>query len=209
MKKIKICGMREIENIKAITSLDIDYIGFIFYSKSKRFIGLNYPPEAIEEIPNNIQKVGVFVNEEKETVFKTVKKYKLDYIQLHGNESSEDCKFYKDQAIKVIKAISINSKSDFKQLPIYEDYCDIFLLDTKTPDYGGSGNSFDWTLLQYYNSSTPFLLSGGLGIENINEAIQLITDSRLIGFDLNSQLEDKPALKNKEKTKKIIKIIKS
>lgn len=209
MKKIKICGMREIENIKAIISLDIDYIGFIFYPKSKRFIGLDYPLEAIEKIPNNIQKVGVFVNEEKEIVFNIVKKYKLDYIQLHGNESLEDCKFYKDNNIKVIKAISINCKSDFKQLPIYEDYCDIFLLDTKTPDYGGSGNSFDWTLLQYYNSTTPFLLSGGLGIENINEAIQLITDSRLIGFDLNSQLEDKPAFKNKEKTKKIIKIIKS
>ncbi|MGL5274121.1 MULTISPECIES: phosphoribosylanthranilate isomerase [Myroides] len=188
MKKIKICGMFDPKNIDTISQEDIDLMGFIFYSKSKRYVREDIN-KAVDNLPQHIKKVGVFVNATREEVIKRITQYHLDYVQLHGDESPEDCAYYKDKGIKVIKAFSIGQVADLEMVAPYSNYCDLFIFDTPTSDYGGSGLSFDWDVLKHYRQDTPYLLSGGLGLHNIESAL-LLRDDRLIGFDLNSKLEN-------------------
>ncbi|AJH13427.1 phosphoribosylanthranilate isomerase [Myroides profundi] len=205
MKKIKICGMFDIDNINSVGQEHIDMMGFIFYPKSKRYVSTDIN-KAVDNLPHPIQKVGVFVNATREEITQRIKHYKLDYIQLHGNESPEDCAYHKEQGIKVIKAFSIGVKEDFSQIEQYESYCDLFVFDTPTPEYGGSGLSFDWDVLQHYQGSTPYLLSGGLGLHNIQSAL-LLRDDRLAGFDLNSKLENDQHHKEITLVRKLVKEI--
>ncbi|MEC4112953.1 phosphoribosylanthranilate isomerase [Myroides pelagicus] len=194
MKQVKICGMKDPENIKQLCKLPIDYIGLIFYPKSKRYIG-HIEETILDSIPTSVKKVGVFVNEKTEEVLHKKKNYKLDYIQLHGNETVNDCALYKTNGINVIKAFSIGKNEDLEQTLAYSPYCDAFIFDTPTPTFGGSGKVFNWNLLNEYQGNTPYLLSGGLGIHNIQEAMN-IQDNRLIGYDINSQIEQEHYLKN-------------
>ncbi|KUF37856.1 phosphoribosylanthranilate isomerase [Myroides marinus] len=188
MKKIKICGMFDPKNIDTISQEDIDLMGFIFYPKSKRYVREDIN-KAVDNLPHHIKKVGVFVNATREEVIKLITQYHLDYVQLHGDESPEDCAYYKEKGIKVIKAFSIGQVTDLEKVAPYSNYCDLFIFDTPTSDYGGSGLSFDWDVLKHYRQDTPYLLSGGLGLHNIESAL-LLRDDRLIGFDLNSKLEN-------------------
>jgi len=176
------------KNINIISQEDIDLMGFIFYPKSKRYVREDIN-NAVDNLPNHIKKVGVFVNATREEVTKRITQYHLDYVQLHGDESPEDCAYYKEKGIKVIKAFSIGQVDDLKKVAHYSNYCDLFIFDTPTSDYGGSGLSFDWGVLQHYRQNTPYLLSGGLGLHNIKSAL-LLRNDRLIGFDLNSKLEN-------------------
>lgn len=189
--------MREAANIAAISALNIDYMGFIFYEKSLRYVEDASP--ILENCPSHIQKVGVFVNSSIEYIIEKINDFQLQVVQLHGNESVALITSLKEQiapkGIQIWKAISIEKGFDFSTLAMYVPWVDYFLFDTKTPNYGGSGQKFDWTTLEQYQYSTPFFLSGGISPEDKTHIKQL-DFKQLYGLDLNSKFEISPALKN-------------
>jgi len=194
--KIKVCGLRDAENIKAVSALGPDYMGFIFYNKSARFVG-NIAAEILDAIPAHINKTAVFVDENAKTISALIDKYNFDFVQLHGNETPAFCKSLRDQAV-VIKAFGVNKNFDFSQLTKYKNKVDLFLFDTKTDLHGGSGKSFDWSILDKYDMEIPFLLSGGLGLDNLEE-VKKMTHPQFYGVDLNSKFETSPGVKDIEK----------
>jgi phosphoribosylanthranilate isomerase len=206
--KVKICGMKFPENIQAVAALNPDYMGFIFYHGSKRHVGEGFPKKILESIPKGIKKVGVFVNEPLADVIKKNVEFGFDFIQLHGNESPEYCKELNLEKLLLIKAFNLHDDFDFSELEAYQPYCQYFLFDSQTAFYGGSGKSFNWLILSQYRLKTSFFLSGGLGPENISEALK-INHPMLFGFDLNSKLESEPGLKNTDQTKQMIEKIKT
>ena len=209
--QIKVCGNNNVENFRALTELEPDYVGFIFYDKSKRFV----QDEAVFTIFPHAEKVGVFVNETSENILKKVEEYRLDVVQLHGDETAEFCKELINQKhlrlltdesfldFKIWKAIGVRSEEDFQQLTTYQQVVDSFVFDTKSADYGGTGKKFDWQLLTNYQLSTPFLLSGGIQLEDAC-ILKNFQHPRCIGFDINSGFESKPGIKNIEKVKLFI-----
>jgi phosphoribosylanthranilate isomerase len=198
--KIKVCGMKFHENIMQLVDLKPDYIGFIFYKASKRFVGENFNFSEIKNIPPEIKKVGVFVNSSKNYIFEQKEKYKLDFIQLHGNESPEFCNELSKYGLHLIKAFQIDNEFDLSMCKSFESSVQFFLFDTKTSNFGGSGQNFDWNLLEKYNLDTKFMLSGGIGLGNI-EKINTFKHKKLFAIDLNSQFELEPAKKDIEKLK--------
>ncbi|MDP4188007.1 MAG: phosphoribosylanthranilate isomerase, partial [Bacteroidota bacterium] len=128
--KIKICGLREAGNIREIASLNPDFMGFIFYPSSKRFVGENFDGEMLKNIPEHIAKVGVFVNESLEKVEYLYQKFGMDFVQLHGNEHPEYCQKLKEKNIKIIKAFSVPADFDAGICKTYESCCNYFLFDT-------------------------------------------------------------------------------
>jgi phosphoribosylanthranilate isomerase len=197
--------MRDAENIKAVAALSPDYMGFIFYKDSPRFVD-ELPMDVLGGLSVTINKVAVFVNEDIETIREIIDKYNFDFVQLHGNESPAFCKRLKDDAI-VIKAFGIDKNFDFKQLEKYKNKADLFLFDTKTSAHGGSGLTFDWNILDKYEMEIPFFLSGGLSPDNIEE-VKSITHPAFYGVDLNSKFEISPGLKDIEKLEKAFGTIK-
>lgn len=193
--KLKVCGMKYPQNINQLIELLPDYIGFIFYPKSKRYMADFTNPEVLKAIPDNIKKVGVFVNESVEGIRTAIEKFCLDVVQLHGNENPESCKKLKEFGFKIIKAFQVHEDFDFAQLDEYKDFCDYFLFDTQTPLYGGSGHKFDWQLLKKNDNEKPFFLSGGIGLEDV-ESIRNIKNLNIHAIDVNSKFEIEPALKN-------------
>lgn len=194
--KIKICGMKYPENILEVSQLLPDYLGFIFYEKSSRYFDGEIP-----EIPKSIKKVGVFVDASLEEITSKIKKYGLDLIQLHGNETSEFCQKFKNKNIEIIKVFSVDDDFNFNILEQYEQVCDYFLFDTKGKLHGGNGFTFNWQILEKYKSNKPFFLSGGIGIEEIELVKSLqCNDSTntlpIFAIDVNSKFEIKPGLKN-------------
>ncbi len=206
--KIKICGLKDTFNIRKVSEANPDYMGFIFYPKSPRFVGEKFSKNTLETIPESIIKTAVFVNETLENIGNIVNNYGFEAVQLHGNESQAMCKELKEQKLTIIKAFAIDEVFDFKTLIPYEIHCDYFLFDTKTPNFGGSGKTFDWTLLWHYQLETPFFLSGGLGAENLYEVLKLKHD-KLYGLDFNSKLEDAPGLKNIQMINKVLDTIRN
>lgn len=201
MKKLlKVCGMREAANIKELAALSPDFMGFIFYPPSSRFVS-TIDENTIKSIPKKIRKVGVFVNENVLKIKDIAKNFRLDVIQLHGDESPDVCMKLKSEGYVVIKAFHIASADDFSDMLDYEGTCDYFLFDTKTQGYGGSGMTFDWTFLDRYTGQTPFLLSGGIRLESVQDLWKL-NHPKLAGFDINSGFEVKPALKDIDLVKK-------
>lgn len=206
--KIKICGMKTPKNIQEIVSLNPDLIGFIFYKKSRRYIDKSTLQSSIQKIPAPIKKVGVFVNETNDVIQAIAQQYALDIIQLHGEESIAQCQALHEKGFNIIKAFPIQDKIDIEVLATYIPYCSAFLFDTKTSQYGGSGQAFNWNILQNYTLDKPFYLSGGIGLSNIKQALK-IKHPALIGFDCNSQLEDEAGLKNYNHTKQLINTIRN
>lgn len=197
---LKVCGMREAANISAISNLEIDMIGFIFYEKSARFI--KEDPTNIQQVKSidNQKTVGVFVNAQIPEVLDKLGTYELDYIQLHGDESPEYCQNLKAvwPEIQIIKAFSVDQNFDFAKTLPYQSTCSLFLFDTKGEKRGGNGIRFDWTLLNNYDGELPFLLSGGIDLEHVEE-IKNFRHPKLIGIDLNSRFEFSPGLKDVDK----------
>lgn len=193
--EIKVCGMRNSENVKALVELKPDYIGFIFYAKSKRFAEGELDKDIINNLPDSIKKVGVFVNESIDKIHTICQEYNLTFVQLHGDESVEDCIKMKSLNYKVIKAFGIDEDFNFDSLSVYEPYVDYFLFDTKTKDYGGSGQVYDWEVLKQYKGQKPYFLSGGIGEDNIDNAFEF-QDERMQVLDLNSKFEIEAGLKN-------------
>jgi len=202
--KVKVCGMKYSENINQISELRPDYMGFIFYNKSSRFVYDILMPSQLKKLPKSIKKVGVFVNETISEIETISKKYKLDYIQLHGDESSMFCKELKENKHKIIKAFQIDDTFDFSILNEYKGNVDYFLFDTKSKTYGGSGKKFNWNVLSNYDNKTPFFLSGGINEKDISEIKKLKT-LHIEAIDINSCFEISPALKNIPKVSKFIK----
>lgn len=208
--KIKVCGMKYSDNIAQLAQLPIHLMGMIFYSKSPRYIDKLSDGEiqSISQVTTHasIDRVGVFVNEDIETVKQMIDKYLLDMVQLHGNESPEYCKEL-NKIIPVIKAFSIGDASDLEQTKEYQGIWGYFLFDTKTSQYGGSGQKFDWSILNSYKGKTPFLLSGGITVEDA-ESIKAIKHPKFYGVDINSRFEIEPALKDIKQIQKFIKALK-
>ena len=200
---IKICGMRDAENIIAAAELKPDIMGFIFYPGSPRFAGKLLNPEIVADLPSGIRKAGVFVNAEYEEISKTAGKFSLSMVQLHGNETPELCCRIKDSGIEVIKAFNIRDSMSFSMCKDFIESADYFLFDTSTVNHGGSGQKFDWKLLDRFKSWNPFFLSGGISPSDSSHILR-ISNSALYGIDLNSRFEIKPGLKDIQKLKGFI-----
>lgn len=198
--KLKVCGMKDPSNILEVVSLKPDYIGFIFYKGSKRYVD-GLLPSFVKNLPAGIKKTGVFVDEEMGKIEGLVAHYGLNAVQLHGSESAAYCqqikKILAPEGIEVIKAFGVNEHFDFSVLRDYHAV-DFFLFDTQTPDHGGSGKTFNWQLLNGYTLDKPYFLSGGIGLESIQQLKQ-IDDTRLYAIDVNSRFELAPGLKDIDK----------
>lgn len=201
--KIKVCGMRDPENISGVVAALPDFLGFIFYPKSKRFVGPDFSDEALTVIPGSVMKVGVFVNELPGKVIETCVKLNFTVAQLHGSESPDYCRQIKASGLTVFKAFSVDDSFDFEQLSGYAQVCDYFLFDTKGHLPGGTGLKFNWQLLKEYKGSVPFFLSGGIGPDDL-EAIRNFEHPRWRGIDINSGFETVPAIKDVEKVRNFI-----
>ena len=200
--KLKVCGLTNPGNIEQLSTMQIDYMGFIFYKKSPRYINENISFEFARSIPKHIQKTGVFVNEDTYSIFNAIAHYDLDLVQLHGEETEVVCKELKP-FVKVIKAFGINENFDLRTLGKYVPHVDYFLFDTYTKNYGGSGKQFDHRILKNYNYDIPFFLSGGID-ENSIEAIKQLNHPQLLAIDINSKFEITPGLKDISKINSFI-----
>jgi len=200
-KLIKVCGMREAENIREAEALGIDWMGFIFWPQSSRYVA-----ERPSYLPTRCKRVGVFVDEQIEQVRQIAEDYALDIIQLHGNESPEYARTLDGRTL--IKAFNIATADDLAQTRPYEGIVDLFLFDTKGRTVGGNGEKFDWTVLESYQGATPFLLSGGIGPDDA-ERIRAFRHPRCIGIDLNSRFEVSPAFKDIDRLRGFVKQIRS
>jgi phosphoribosylanthranilate isomerase len=197
--KLKVCGMKYSQNITEIENLFPDLMGFIFYEKSKRFFNL---PEI--NLNNKVKRVGVFVNENIQEIKNKIKKYKLDYVQLHGEENVNFCNTLQP-FVKIIKVFKIDYNFNFKKTEEFEEVCDYFLFDTKSQLHGGSGKKFDWNLLKNYNCKKDFFLSGGIDIGDIEEIKKIVNSYPIAGIDVNSKFELDNLEKDKEKINLLIK----
>lgn len=191
--------MRDPENLQDLLELPIDYVGLIFYKKSKRFVQKELPKIDFK----GKKKVGVFVNESLENIKKKSKQFDFVTIQLHGSESPEFCKKLTEKNFKIIKAFSVDDKFDFSKTKGYEPFCDYFLFDTKGKLPGGNGYTFDWKILKNYKGEIPFFLSGGINIIHV-EMLKELNIRHLHSIDLNSGFEKEPALKDISLLKKFI-----
>ena len=183
--------MKYPENILEVSELLPDFLGFIFWEKSSRYFDGEIP-----EIPKSIKKVGVFVNATLEEISFKIKKYDLDLIQLHGNESPKFCEKLKKENIEIIKVFSVNDDFDFSLLKPFENTCNYFLFDTKGKLPGGNGITFNWQILQQYKLTKPIFLSGGIGLDEIENIKKL--NLPIYAIDVNSKFEIEAGLKNIE-----------
>lgn len=205
--------MRDAKNIAEVAALPIDYMGFIFYKKSARCVtDIIYPDSVLNLVKvNNIKKVGVFVNENIENISSKVVDYQLDVVQLHGNETNDFIQSIrilynrKGLPLRVIKSVPIFEKNDFEKIYDYPD-ADFLLLDTKTPLHGGSGQKFDWNLLNGVAFPKPFFLSGGIDLDDA-ETINNLNINNLYGIDVNSKFEIRAALKDVEMVERFVRAI--
>lgn len=183
--------MRAKANIEQVALLQPDYVGFIFYPQSKRYVGDAF------EIPllTGVKKTGVFVNANLDEIKLQIEKHNLNAVQLHGHEPAAFCVAIRNLKVEVIKAFGVGPGFDWGFLSSYQEAVDYFLFDTQTPQWGGSGISFDWNMLQGYTLSVPFFLSGGLQEKNLSEALCLHHPA-LVGFDFNSGVEVAPGMKD-------------
>lgn len=202
---IKVCGMRDIENINQLQELDIDFMGIIRYSKSKRVVD-DIQKEKVALQTMNKGTVGVYVNETFEKILQDVIPLQLDVIQLHGDENPAFAKALLEIDIKIFKAFQITEEFDFDSLKEWEELADqyvgklFFLFDTATPNYGGSGKKFNWSILDSYKGEVPFLLSGGISKDDV-AIVKDIKHKMFLGVDLNSKFETAPGVKNIEEIK--------
>ena len=188
--------MRDAQNIRDVESLGVDWIGMIFWPKSKRYVA-----EVPSYLPEHLKKVGVFVDSTLDDILQHISDYQLDIIQLHGQESPDFAKALKPHTI--IKAFNIEKADDLLQTEKYEGIADYFLFDTKGKMVGGNGQKFDWSVLTAYQGKTPFLLSGGIGPEDV-ESVKSFHHPRCIGIDLNSRFESEPGYKDINQLKTFI-----
>ena len=206
--------MRDAANIAEVGALPIHFMGFIFYEKSPRFV--TDAIEVLRSSPEDLTRVGVFVNADIDYVLDKILEYELNAVQLHGTETPlyvhdlavfmwKKHKIQPSVEVEIIKAFSIDEHFDFNKTKDYKGLVDYFLFDTKTPNYGGAGIKFDWTILKKYQEETPFLLAGGITEHDVEAVLELEKEMpQLYGLDLNSKFEIEPALKDAEKLRGFI-----
>lgn len=214
---IKVCGMRDADNIREVKALDIDWMGFIFWQDSPRYVqqissraGIIPDYSSLKELETLPKRVGVFVDDMPQNIVTRVVNYELDMVQLHGSESPvmiDNLRRTLDPdihpGIQIMKALSISSKEDLNRYHEYVGHVDYFLFDTKTPLVGGSGEQFDWNILEDYDGDVPFLLSGGIGPDDVAR-LKAFHHPQMIGVDLNSRFETAPAVKDVEKLRTFV-----
>ena len=189
--------MREPNNIAALSDLQPDYMGFIFWAPSSRYVN-----ETTPKLDQRIKKTGVFVDASVDYIQSSISTHQLQAVQLHGEETPNYCQLIQGFGVEVIKAFYVKNVFDFSALEAYESSCDFFLFDTKGALPSGNGYTFDWSLLKEYPSQKPFFLSGGIGLENTQEIKELLnTDLPLFAIDVNSKFELAPGLKKIEELK--------
>ncbi|HZI25552.1 MAG TPA: phosphoribosylanthranilate isomerase [Chryseolinea sp.] len=198
---IKVCGMRDHQNIAQVAAFEPQYLGFIFYEKSPRFVGNDFVLP--RELPSSIKKVGVFVNENNRVILDKTRLLGLDFIQLHGNESPGQALQLKSEGLKIIKAFSIDNEFDFATTQPYREAVNFFLFDTKGKYFGGNAKTFNWNVLENYDQQMPFFLSGGLSAENVRD-VQRLSKLNIHALDLNSGVEDRPGLKSITKLRALL-----
>ena len=199
MTKIKICGITNKEDALHAASLNVDMIGFVFYKRSKRYIESKTVRDIVNELPPSMNKVGVFVNEERSRVLEMAEDSDIDTLQFHGDEKPDYCSSFKD-SYKVIKAFRLKAKKDLKNINDYD--VDFYMLDTYGPaDFGGTGKSFDWKILEDHEFLKPVILSGGLNPSNVYKAIGEIAP---YGVDVSSGVEAAPGKKDYDLMKKFV-----
>ena len=206
--KVKICGISERANLEEILGLEPDYLGFIFFPASPRFMEEKLNPEDLMIIPKKVKRVGVFVNADSYAIDGNYWKYNLDFIQLHGDESPSFCKKLSETGIRIIKAFRLDNTFDFDRLMDYVPYCNYFLFDTNTDKFGGSGLKFNWEILLKYDAGHPFFLSGGIGPYDAEE-LKRINHPAFYGIDLNSRFEKSPGIKDYNKLGTFLKNIRN
>ncbi|MFL9833131.1 phosphoribosylanthranilate isomerase [Chryseobacterium terrae] len=200
--KLKVCGLTDLDQIRELVTLNIDFLGFIFYEKSPRYVLNHLNLKQISEI-NHQGKVGVFVNESIKGIVEIASEAHLDIIQLHGNEDEKYIKLLRQMIgdnIKIIKVIRIgNQSSDELQKTINQQPTTInyLLFDTDSKAFGGTGKTFDWNILNEIKISLPYFLSGGISLENINQLKTI--NQQPFALDINSKFETEPGIKNVEK----------
>lgn len=188
---VKVCGMSDAVNIRLAEQLNIDWMGFIFYPPSPRYV-----ERRPDYLPQRQRRVGVFVNADEAFILSRISLFGLQLLQLHGHETPQQCRSLREATgLSVIKAFSVKSAADVAETRHYEGAADYFLFDTPTPGVGGSGRSFDHSLLDHYTGATPFLLSGGLGPDSVSHILAL-RHPRMAGIDLNSRFETAPGIKS-------------
>jgi phosphoribosylanthranilate isomerase len=187
--------MREADNIRAVLALQPDYMGFIFFDKSPRYVGNDLDAELLRSFPKTTKKVGVFVNANIDYIVRMVKQYSLDFVQLHGDELPDYCRSLKFKGVNIIKAFAIDEAFNFAKLNNYKPHCDYFLFDTKGTQPGGNGVAFDWRILRRYDNEKAFFLAGGIDLSNV-EQFEVLEGLRLHAVDVNSRFEQAPCLKD-------------
>lgn len=190
---LKVCGMRDNVNMLEVASCKPDFMGFIFYAASPRYVGTDFVVSS--DFPESVKRVGVFVNQQTDAIIIHCSKHQLDFVQLHGHESVDQVEKLKSMGYRVIKVFSIDDNFDFNSVKPFESLVDFFLFDTKGKFYGGNAQRFNWKLLDKYTGKTPFFLSGGIKPELVEE-IRLLNHSMLAGIDVNSGVEISPGVKD-------------
>lgn len=207
---IKVCGMRDADNIRAVEALGIDLMGFIFYDKSKRNVSATPA-----YLPASCQRVGVFVNATPDVILSRVSEFGLTYVQLHGDESLSFVRQLRQRLaadiphdVRIVRSVAVASGREVQNARMWDGFVDVLLFETPSTGYGGSGVSFDWNLLSSYQGQTPFLIAGGIGMDCIDQLRQF-SHQRWLGIDLNSRFEIEPAVKDIAKLQQFINSIKS
>lgn len=188
---LKVCGMRERENLQDLQRLAPDWIGFIFYEKSPRNVSL------IPDLSGILaKKIGVFVDAEDLYIREKINDFKLDGLQFHGSETPSKCAEFRKDGYIIIKSFGIDQHFSFEKTTGYAESCDYFLFDTKVgPSSGGTGKSFKWSILENYAGETPFILSGGINLGSVAE-LKALVHPKWAGIDINSRFEITPGVKN-------------
>jgi phosphoribosylanthranilate isomerase len=205
--KVKVCGLKDRENIREIVSCKPDFLGFIFSPTSPRYVGESFDVRLMRNIPPYINKTGVFVNQDYDTILMLVERYGLNYVQLHGHEDVSFTAALKARKIGIIKVFQIDEYFDFGNTEPFLSVCEYVLFDTKSEIAGGSGKKFNWQVLKQFSFPKPFFLSGGITQDDA-DSILAIQHPYLLGVDMNSGFEIRPGLKDVFKVNEFIKVIK-
>jgi phosphoribosylanthranilate isomerase len=210
--RVKVCGMTSTQQVHQLEEIGVEFAGFIFYSKSPRYVFKNMPVNEIKRIKGKINKVGVFVNADADAILRTVDECGLYLVQLHGDESPRVCERIANY-VSVIKAFRIADDDHIEwKIREYYDAVDMFMFDTEGTGYGGTGKKFNWELLKEQNIRKPFFLSGGITSDDA-ESLKTFQKEEvakdLFAIDINSKFEVMPGVKDMDKVKGFVESLKS
>ena len=194
---IKVCGITELKQLQQLDGLDIDFAGMIFYKESPRYVGGKLNPKDVKKADFDLKKTGVFVNPEMIDVLDAIDEYGLEVVQLHGDETPEMCEDLSSE-VEVIKAFRIKGDEDIDALVApYDAVCDYYLFDTGglKESFGGTGQQFDWSILEKAKIEKPFFLSGGIGVGDAAR-VKGFKHPDMFGVDINSKFEVSPGVKD-------------